>query len=145
MLLKQNEGRQIRSHKAPVKPPLFGGLPDRPPWQRTEVYTDARKERCTVAHVGLSMGPLYTSEKPKRESQSSHRSLGVQQPLITRGAPWRPHPRGWAAGHIPQHYTPILSRTSWDLPSATPTVLRQACNCRAPLLSLQGSDRYQRH
>ena len=47
--------------------------------------------------------------------------------------------------HSPALHTHSFPHTSWDLPSATPTVLRQTCNCRAPPLSLQGSDRYQRH
>ena len=32
---------------------------------RIAVYADTWKERCMVAHAKLSMGPLYTAEKPK--------------------------------------------------------------------------------
>lgn len=133
-MLKQNEGRQIRCHKAPVKPAPFGGLPD-PVGHQTAVYADTQKDRCTVAQAELSMGPLYTAEKPKWESQSSHPSLGAQQPLLTRGASWRPHTRGRGEQQDtfpPALHTPSFPHMSWDLPSSTPKGLRHTCNRRAP-------------
>ena len=115
---------------------------------RTAVYADTQKERCTVAQAELSMGPLYTAEKPKWESQSSHPSLGAQQPLLIRGASWRPHPQGRGEQQDtfpPALHTPSFPHTSWDLPSSTPKGLRHTCNRRAPHFLCEAQIVNQRH